>query len=94
MEIKNVEVLTFGNASAPDGINADVVLSDGVTLDVYRDWDNPQWYLYEVEFGPSQNGIYVAGIDDVEKKYAIPEGPITDALENAIGAIRDTFTPA
>lgn len=93
MEIKNLEVVAFGS-TVPDGINADVVLSDGVTLAVYRDWDNPHWYLYDVEFGPSEHGTYVAGIDDIDRLYKIPEGAIEDALESAIGAIRDTFTPA
>ncbi len=98
MQVKNLEVVAFGSGTVPDGINADVELSDDVTLAVYRSWDEPVWFLYDVEFGESNEGpgrgIYIAGIEDIDRRYTIPAGPITDALEHAVDAIRSSFSLA
>lgn len=98
MQVKNLEVVTFGSHAAPDGINADVELDSDVTLVVYRDWNDPQWYLYDVEFGDGPGrgtSILVAGIDGGNSEYPIPcETDIFTALERAVDALRSEYSPA
>lgn len=89
MEIRDVHVQQFGG-STPDGINADVEISDGVVLEVYRSWDSAQWYIYNITVEGAEVGIY-----DLDGNFPIPSSTqISAALDQKVDAIRDEYSPA
>jgi hypothetical protein len=90
MRVTNVQVEQFGSGSHPDGINADVEL-EGLTLEVYRSWDDPQWFIYDIAW--DSVGLDSARIGDIDRKYPVA-GEIVSALERAIDGIRGDYTPA
>lgn len=90
MILKEINVQQFGSATAPDGINADVETGEGTVLQVYRDWDNPQWFLYEILLGGKE-----VGINDIDQRFPIPgDSELSAFLEKSVDAIRDQYSPA
>ena len=91
MQIVNVSV--DQERGTPVGIDADVVYEPcGKVFEVYRSWDNPQWYLYDVVFN---EGDERAGIEDLDQKYRIPQNSELHAkLEEAVDSVRADYSPA
>jgi hypothetical protein len=63
MRVFNVEVQQYD--LKPTGIMADVDLGDDVFFLATREWDNPQWYLWDVVLGKDRWGNPDSGFRSV-----------------------------
>jgi hypothetical protein len=74
-------------------INGEVNLECDIQLAVYRAWDNPQWYLYSVNF---TYGDYATSVvDDIDNSYPIPaDSPLGIELSRAVGREAASWAPA
>ncbi len=93
MLISKVEVENLGFGGIPSGITAEIGFKDCNTVfEVYRSWDNPQWYLYDITF--NEDGAR-AGIEDIDYKYPVSQNSdLHTELEKAIDSVRADFSPA
>jgi hypothetical protein len=87
------------SGTIPTGITADVRLESEVSILVFRAWDNPQWYIYDVAFGGDRWGGVdhnsEAGIGNLDDRYPVPvDSELGRALERAAEKVRGEYAPA